>query len=321
MAKNPKWATEEDNFLVANYSKAPKDHILSGLKGRTWTAICGRASAIGVYRLNYFTESEILFIKNNCTSMTSKEIAESIGRSRDVVANKMLNLGIVRQENWSIQDSNKLRDYFGLYDVEYIAKNILPNRTKSSIYHQCQFLGLSKETGRYQEEDLLEMLKILAEKLERTPTCAELPKYGLPYSTSYLRCFGSYNTACELLGLDINTTIFSQTKYYYSKNMDVCRSKSEQIITNFLIDNGIKYLMDKPYSSICQSGKCGRKRYDWLFDGGVVVEYFGLNRYKKYQERMAQKIELCKINNLELIQVFDKDILKLEKVFEKFIKS
>lgn len=319
MAKNPNWSKEEDEFLISNYKNGDKNYILSVLSRRNWTGITVRANKLMVYRLNYFTESEVCFLKNNWDTMSSKQIAEHIGRSVGVVKNKLINVGIIRQEQWSEEDCEILKEYFGKYDIEYIATNILKNRTKSSIYHQCQWLGLSKKTNRYTKEDLLFMLKNLSEELERTPISQELSKYGLPCSSTYVRFFGSYHTACEILGLDLNATIFNQTKCYFSKNMDECHSKSEQIITNFLIDNNIQYKMDKRYSLICKIGQCGKKRYDWLINGNVIVEYFGLDKHKKYQKRMKEKIELCELNNIELIQIFDKDILNLDYVFEKFL--
>jgi hypothetical protein len=319
MAKNPNWTKEELKILYDFYETGTVKELENLLPNRNFQGIRIKANRLDLHRLNYFKEEEIEFIKDNYQNMSSREIAKILNRHFGNIEQKAREMGFIKQEFWTQDDSNILKDSFGKYDVEYISNNILKNRTKSSIYHQCQILGLSKETNRYTRDELLDLLMNLSKKLERTPTCLELTKYGLPTNDAYLRCFGSYNTACEILGLDINGTIFHQTKYYYSKNMDICRSKSEQIITNFIIDHNISYKMDKSYKSICKIGDCGRKRYDWLFDKNIVVEYFGLNRHKKYQEKMRQKIELCRINNFRLIQVFDKDILKLEKVFEEFL--
>lgn len=321
MAKSPNWTQKDKDLLISVYQKENKEYILSLFPNRNWNGIKLKATRMGVYRLNYFTEYEIQFIKDNYVNMTLLDLSAHIGRNPDCVENKMIELGIVRQEKWSKEDADILISYFGMYDVAYISEHILPKRTTSSIYHKCQELGLSRETDRYSKETLLELLNNLSIKLERTPTCKELIRYGLPGNSVYIKHFGGYNVACEILGLDINATIFKQTKYYYSKNLDICRSKSEQIITDFLIDNNINYLMDKSYKSICKIGLYGRKRYDWLLDNNTVVEYFGLNRHKKYQEKMKTKIELCALNNLELIQIFDKDIFKLENIFKKFYKN
>jgi hypothetical protein len=320
MAKNPKWTKEEDNFLISFYKTEEKDYIMKNLPIRNWYGITIRANKLGLHRMNYFTTEEIDFIKNNRQSMDSIEIGLYLNRSSDVIKNKSIELGLCVQENWTEEERNILINNFGIYDIEYISKNLLKNRTKSSIYHQCQILKISKNNIKYEKETLLALLKELSEKLGRTPLCSELAFYGVPSAYIYLKYFGGYNNACEILDLDINATIFNQTKYYYSKNNDVCRSKAEQIITNFLIDNKIDYIMDKQYNSICNVGCPGKKRYDWLLKDNIVVEYFGLNRNKKYQEKMKFKIELCLLNNIELIQIFDKDILKLENVFKKFIK-
>jgi hypothetical protein len=319
LAKNPKWSEEENKILFLEYEKGNKEDILSKLSGRNWQGITIHSARIGLYRMNYFTEDDISFIKENYDKLSSREIGLKIGRFGGTVGDKIRELGIIRQENWSEEESDILKENFGKCSVDYISKYILINRTKSSIYHQCQELGLARQTNRYSKKDLLNLLKDLSVELGRTPLCSELAEYGLPHNTTFIRHFGSYNTACEILGLDINVTIFSQTRYYYSKNMDKCRSRSEQIITNFLIDNNICYRMDNPYFSISNDPMWGRKRYDWLLDNNVVVEYFGLIRNKKYQERMELKISLCKKNNIELIQIFEKDIFKLKEIFGKFL--
>lgn len=313
-----RWSKEDEDLLKEIYPIMSKDEILSKFPERNWQAIQIRANRLNVTRLNYFSQEEIDFIFENYDKLTYEEIAKEINRSLGTVSNKIRELGLIRQEFWNKEDEDILIKSFNQYSVEYISENILKNRTKSSIYHRCQILKLSKETKRYTKDELLSLLKELADKLERTPMVRELSKYGLPDGGTYLRNFGSFTNVCEILELDLTCTIYNQTKTYLSKRNDICRSKSEQIITNFLIDNNIEYLMDKRYSTICKLGDFGRKRYDWLIDN-IVVEYFGLNRKKDYQKRMKDKIELCAINNLELIQVFDKDILKLETVFARFL--
>jgi len=318
---NKIWEKEEDDILIKHYNSGSKEFILSLLPNREWESIRIRANRINLKRLNYFTNNELDFIKNNWEIMTIVEMGSLLNRSPKNIGEKAKKMNLsIKQEKWSEDDDFILKNNFGIYSVDYISKFVLPNRTKSSIYHRCQELNLSNNTNRYSKDELLISLKELSEKLGRTPTIIELPYYGLAHYSAYTRAFGSYNNVCLLLGIEINKTIFKQSAHYFSKNGDICYSKSEQIITDFLIDNNIHFIKDKYYSSICKNGDCGRKRFDWLIDG-VIVEYFGLSRNKKYQRRMQEKINLCNLNNINLLQIFDKDILRLNFVFQIFIKS
>lgn len=51
-------------------------------------------------------------------------------------------------------------------------------------------------------EELLNDLKNLIEKLKRVPTTRELTKYGINNQSCYIKAFGTYNNALRLLGYD-----------------------------------------------------------------------------------------------------------------------
>ena len=118
--------------------------------------------------------------------------------------------------------------------------------------------------------------------------------------------------------LEVNTGIIKR-KTYLSKNGDLCLSGAEKKITDFLIDNNISFLKEVPYYKIVNDESCGKMVSDWVLGDGTVVEYFGMDRHKEYAEKMKRKIELCKRNNVVLIEIFDKELNNLKKIFEYYI--
>jgi len=321
MSKYNEWTKKEDEKLKSVYSIKKRKEIERMFPNRNWTAIQIRANRLGLKSWRSYSVEDKLFIKNNYDKMTVEEISKKINKPIDSIKRRIREFGIIEQKIWTDEENLLLKNNFGKYSIQYIFENILPKRSISSIYHQCQYLNLSKKTNRYNnKKELLFLLKKLAEKLNRTPLSSELLKYGLPSVSTYGKNFGGYTEACEKIGLDLNVTIYSQTKCYYSKNGDKCRSKSEQIITNFIIDNKIKFIMDGYYKDVCKIGNVGKKRYDWLIEGNII-EYFGLVRNKKYKIKMSEKINICSMNNINLIQIFEKDLFHLEEIFAKFIKD
>jgi len=320
VSKYKDWTNEEDLILKNNYGIKNKKEIESILPNRSWNAIYVRASRLHVNSFRMYKDEEKSFIKDNYGKMAIEEISEKIGKPIDSIKRRVREFGIMEQEIWTDDEDMILKNSFGKFTVKHISQNILMNRSESSIYHRCQILGLSNSKKHYSKEYLLNALLQLSKALNKTPTCIDLKIHGLPSCAVYKRKFGSYHTACEKLELDLNATIYNHTKNYFSKNNDVCRSKAEQSITNFFIDNGVKYIIDGSYKEYFNIKEFGKKRYDWIVDD-VAIEYFGLVKSKKYKDRMKFKIDLCSRNNIELIQIYEKDLYCLKAVFERFIKS
>lgn len=318
MAKNPKWTLEEDKILIKVYEKENKDYILSLLPNRNWCGIQSRASSFKLERMNYFSDEEIKFIKKNYSTMNSGEIGEKLGRDSKVVKNKARELGLRKQPRWTKEEESFLLFNFNILSLEEISKKI--NKSISSLYHKVQELGLQKKTERYtmSNDELLESLSLISEEIGRTPSSNELKNLGLPSSTVFTSRFGSYGEACILANLEVNTGITSRKKYL-SKNGDLCLSNSEKKITDFLINNKILFLKEVPYSKIFNDKTSGRMISDWLLEDGTVVEYFGMSRNKKYAKNMKRKIALCKKHKVNLIQILDRDLNKLEQIFKYYI--
>jgi hypothetical protein len=57
---------------------------------------------------------------------------------------------------------------------------------------------------------------------------------------------------------------------------------------------------------------CNTKTCDWVV-GNVFIEYFGLPNKKEYYKKMQIKRKLLKDNNIVLIELFRKDLQKLDE--------
>ena len=166
---------------------------------------------------------------------------------------------------------------------------------------------------------LLDILLNFYIKYGRTPTKDELGRYSLPSYHIYVKRFGNYSNACKLSGIPINTGIFN-FKIQYSKNGDLCWSNMEKAITDFFIDNNIYFEKEIRYSSFCPKGDTGYSRCDWILEDGTVVEYFGMMKIDKYKEVYKKKVNLCKINKVNLIELFEKDVHNLYNIFYAYIR-
>lgn len=321
MAKNSDWTEKEKLLLIKNYQDRSKEEILKIFPERSWQGIQIQASKLGVYRLNYFTKEETDIIKENYYNVSSGKIAKIINRSIANVEKKARELGLIKKEKWSEKEIYLLRKNFGFFTVLEIKKKIIKNRTLGSINHMIQLLSLQKNKKRYSDvsdEEIIDKFKSVCLKEGRTINAKELSKFDLPSSTVISKRFGSYGKFCEKSQVAVNTG-YVKTYKNISILKEVCLSNSEKIICDFLYNNKIEYIKEVPYSKIIESYN-GKLRSDWLLKNGVVIEFFGMERNKRYKEKIIKKIDLCNKNGIILIEIYEKDLNKLNEKIFPFIK-
>jgi hypothetical protein len=121
------------------------------------------------------------------------------------------------------------------------------------------------------------------------------------------------------VGLTPNSNIFGKVTRHKSKNNDVCFSKSEVIITNFMIDNNVFYKKEEPYSKYFPIEIVGKRTVDWVIGENIFVEYFGLPEKPNYYKRMEQKRKFCRDYGIILIELYRNDLKKLHSIFKEYI--
>jgi hypothetical protein len=170
------------------------------------------------------------------------------------------------------------------------------------------------------KEQLLNDFYFLFKKLNRIPYVSDFNnnKNIASYST-YMRYFGNIKNICDLL--DIDYDLYYQNagagKICIDKNGNLCKSLIEKRITDFLIDNNIKFKKEVSYSEIIKGDK---RRFDWRIQFGEIyfyVEYFGMYRRnpkgyvgKRYNNNVKKKIkDIYKSGNIDkCIFIFPDDI-------------
>lgn len=330
--KRKQWTQKEKELLRKIYPTANWDELIeifqTGKDG-----ILHKASQLGLKRemVNFskYKPEEIQFIKESYGRVPTKYIAEELGRTTCAIETKAKKLRLGTRTYWSDEEIELLKEVYSEYSNLELSELFFEGRTPESIRTMAHKHNLVKydlpeqKQKQFDKDDLLNDIKKVYEKLGRTPLVSELRLYGLPSERTLARYFGGYLKICEILGMKQNIkTVGSNNGICYSKNKDICMSKGELVITDFFIDNNIRYTKEeKKYKDVFGIEDFGTRKMDWLLEDGTVVEFFGLINYKNYNKKMQQKIELCKKYNIPLIEIYPKDILNLDKIFEKYIKK
>jgi hypothetical protein len=323
-----KWHWNEERIAILRevYPTRNYDKLCKLLETDKMDTIRHKASELGITVNGYrFSEEEIEYLKNNYLIESCETLAKQTGRNIFTIYEKLSELNLTRVEKWTEEDMKLLKEVYPFYTNKYLKEKYFPNRAVHSIRTMALKNGLHKTKEKsvkwYDKEKMLEDLKQLSVKLNRTPLGAELSLYGLPTPKAYARYFGSYTKAKKAVGLK---TLFSpfgrENSILTSLRGDDCFSKAEVAICDYLYLHGINYLKEEYYSKYCNDERCCFKRTDWVIDN-VIVEYFGFPKKQSYVEGMNIKRAICRDCQIPLIEIFEKDLHNLDNVFKMFINK
>jgi len=315
-----RWTDEKIELLKQYYPNTPWKELYEILGTKSKTSILTYASRYhlsrDIYNKCHLKQEELDFILNNYQVMTPTRMAEKLGRSSDFICRilKEHNLPTYRKLNAiHTEDEEQFRELYPKYTNKYLHEKYYPNLTPKELVTQAKRLGLKKNSEKglkwYDKEVLLEKLEEVVRKLERTPLIAEFQLHGLPSEITFRRYFGSVTKAFELIGIkreNYQHLIMSDTLFYDKLN-NVCLSKTEEIISNFLIDNNFKFQKEALYKEVIPKEECGEKRFDWKIND-KYIEYFGLTGYKNYDMKTKCKLDLIHKYNVKCLALYPEDI-------------
>ncbi|WP_404323944.1 hypothetical protein LG298_09810 [Cytobacillus firmus] len=315
--RNNRWTLDQVKILKEKYPYEEWDILLEELSPFGKGDIIVKAYKLGITRDCYgWSDEELNILSTQYEISTFIEIRELLpNKSESAIWAKASKLGLTMREKWKEEEVRKLKETYPFYTNEELLQ-FFPNRTIKSISSMAsKILRLNKaidykEKYRNQTKKMLiDSLIDFARSLNRTPTSIEIQENpNLSGVMSYHRYFGSYANACKEANLDINHIIFGRSYHFISEKGDICLSSKELEITNIFIANNLLYEKEVLYRDFLEDESLNLIRMDWLIDGEIVVEYFGMADKEYYRERMDYKIELSEIYNFKMISILPNDL-------------
>lgn len=329
------WNDKNIEILKQVYPSKSWEEIYNALGFNSRTAIQSKASKLGIKR-NYkkeipksennrmkFTKEEDDYIIKNYSLMSCYDIAIALNRSMNSIYGRVRNLSITK-ELWSESDIQLLNEVYPHYSNKYLSENYFINKNPSAIRCKALKLGLYKSNEKgdkwFDKDDILNQLYQKSLELDRTPYSYELSELGLPSEITYRRYFGSYVDACIKANIEPNSFIYGKSSTVFASDGTLCLSKSECVVTEYFISNNINYIKEPLYRDYIIDNRCGLKRFDWKVEN-YFIEYFGMPEKELYAERMNEKIEICKDNNINLICLYRNDLTKLDNKLNMLMKK
>jgi len=316
---NNRWTTEEIENLKRFYPNDDKDTVLKNIPKKEWEKIAQKASSLKIKRnIYFFSQEEIDFLKNNYGILSLKEISFKLNKSIGAIGTKLYRMGVSESLSWTKQDKDFLKQNYATITNKQLEK--IFNRKAHNIVTKALSLGLKKENFKQLEKQVfIDAFLLKAQETRCTPILTEVLSSIKSFSVaSFNRYFGSYRDFCLEMGYAPNMSdLYSGNQVLFSKNGDLCLSKSEVWITNFFIDNKVEFQKEARYDKYIADEVC-LKICDWVINDKVFVEFFGLHKKEFYKIKMDEKIEICKRNNIRLISVLPSDLRRLKEIFAEF---
>lgn len=159
---------------------------------------------------------------------------------------------------------------------------------------------------RYNNPCLIKMIQDFYALNGRVPTKREFNSHW----QSYLRVFGSWNSAISAAGFSTNPARFSQK--YFAKDGHKCDSLSEKIIDDWLSARKILHTRNIRYP--------GQSKFtvDFLVENKYWVEFFGLlGQLDTYSRLYKRKMSLAKESNINIVNLFPADIFPVANLSQK----
>ena len=173
------------------------------------------------------------------------------------------------------------------------------------------------QSFKYSKEELIKMFK---DVYRETPSVKKLirdnRKGKTPFGIDTINTvFGNYTNFITSCGMKLNNDLGQKKKANDGHLVD---SHAECEIDNFLHENNIKHDVHVDYKNFIDNLD---KKYkmDFLLDDGTFVEYFGLEGYRNYSQKMRKKVDIMEKNNINYIAIYPNDLKRLDDVFKDYI--
>lgn len=257
-----------------------------------------------------------------------KELFDSVNvtkRDKDLMLQELINL---KNRLGRTPLTEELVKY-GLSEYKTYMRKF--NMTYNELIKSLGWEANGNFTAEIPKEELYDLYRKLYNKLGRVPLWSDIRnEKDYPSTSTFYNKLGSISDICKHIGIQLDSALLGLNSVGYGltlvdDNADFCRSYPEMIITNLLIKNKLSYIKEYKYCNLIENDN-SRRRFDWyLPDYNIAVEYFGLYTENpnneillKYHNKTNEKINICKENNIKLIDLYNYD---LENNLEGFINK
>lgn len=190
-----------------------------------------------------------------------------------------------------------------------------------SIHKLQKIMGdMPTALGReFNKQDMLDGLLKLSNDLGCQPTQKDIYYCGyIPSVSHYIKEFGSISNALYIAGFKPNNKILT------TPNGNKALSGYEYRFLLMIEKYNIKFKKEEYYKKYIKGLDC-EYRFDftiYIDDRRYFVEIFGIEGNDKYDKKISKKKQLCKNNNLKLIDLYGDDLLKTtDEIYEMLIEK
>lgn len=182
-------------------------------------------------------------------------------------------VGVMTSDRWYVDDIETLKRMYADYSYEEINNALIKKRSKSTIQHKANSLGLKRSykakfgKEKFSNEYLITFLKNFYDKYNRTPVAKDFAGNDLNYDT-FTNRFGSWNNALKKAGLPINMEKkdFTDDDLFKMKEMYLAGDSIQEIANyfNYSHSASIYYQLKKMNVNLSRNNRWSEKQIQYL---------------------------------------------------------
>ncbi|MEC0685805.1 hypothetical protein P8888_22860 [Bacillus haynesii] len=182
-------------------------------------------------------------------------------------------IGVMTSDRWYVDDIETLKRMYADYSYEDINDALIKKRSKSTIQHKANSLGLKRSykakfgKEKFSNEYLITFLKNFYNKYNRTPVANDFVENDLNYDT-FTNRFGSWNNALKKAGLPINMEKkdFTDDDLFKMKEMYLAGDSIQEIANyfNYSHSASIYYQLKKMNVHLSRNNRWSEKQIQYL---------------------------------------------------------
>ncbi|WP_426621153.1 homing endonuclease associated repeat-containing protein [Bacillus licheniformis] len=182
-------------------------------------------------------------------------------------------IGVMTSDRWYVDDIETLKRMYADYSYEEINNALIKKRSKSTIQHKANSLGLKRSykakfgKEKFSNEYLITFLKNFYDKYNRTPVAKDFVGNDLNYDT-FTNRFGSWNNALKKAGLPINMEKkdFTDDDLFKMKEMYLAGDSIQEIANHFNYSHSasIYYQLKKMNVNLSRNNRWSEKQIQYL---------------------------------------------------------
>lgn len=220
--KTKRWQKWEDEYILKNHMSISNDEISLKLQC-TQSQLSYRIKKLGLESTVYYSDDDIIFLKENYNTLSIRELADNLKRSENAVRSKLCELGL-KGTWWETHEDDFIVNNHKNMTIGEMCASL--NRSYSGVMHRLGKLNIKISRKEYcgmlfDSNQELEVFKFIKERINPNITKNSISfkneEVGESYVPDFILDYSGKSVIIEYYGMYIENVFHKRFEKYIEK--------------------------------------------------------------------------------------------------------